>query len=138
MQCSCGTIFGILPTVFDGASVSIVDAAAITTVAPLFYVSPTEVDFQIPSTVATGLAKVIVGDDIPEQLLNPQDLAVRCPGMAAAGDDAAPSLHVLVGQLIAFFQCMQQGLRPDSPSVDGVISRVVESFRIHRPVGERK
>jgi len=85
-----------------------------------------------------GLAKVIVGDDIPEQLLNPQDLAVRCPGMAAAGDDAAPSLHVLVGQLIAFFQCMQQGLRPDSPSVDGVISRVVESFRIHRPVGERK
>lgn len=85
-----------------------------------------------------GFAKVIVGDGIPAQLLNPQDLAVECSGMAEAGDDAAPSLHVLVGQLIAFFQCMQHGLRPDSPSVDGVISRVVESFHIHRPVGGRK
>jgi hypothetical protein len=27
---------------------------------------------------------------------------------------------------------MAAGLRPDSPSDDGVISRVVESFEIHR------
>jgi tagatose-6-phosphate ketose/aldose isomerase len=85
-----------------------------------------------------GFAKVIVGENIPAHLLNPQDLAVECPGMAQAGDDAAPSLHVLIGQSIAFFKCMQHGLHPDSPSVDGVISRVVESFRIHRPLGERK
>ncbi|HXK07946.1 MAG TPA: tagatose-6-phosphate ketose isomerase [Verrucomicrobiae bacterium] len=79
-----------------------------------------------------GLAKVIVGDEIPTGFLNPQDLAVACPGMAAAGDDAAPVVHVLAGQLMAFFRCMHEGLHPDAPSVDGVISRVVENFFIHR------
>jgi hypothetical protein len=34
--------------------------------------------------------------------------------------------------MLAFFRCMAVGLRPDSPSDDGVISRVVESFAIHR------
>ncbi|HTS64267.1 MAG TPA: hypothetical protein VMH28_19730 [Candidatus Acidoferrales bacterium] len=82
-----------------------------------------------------GLAKVLVGDDVPAAFLNPQDLAVPCPGMAAAGDDAAPVLHVLAGQLLAFFRCLHEGLHPDAPSVDGVISRVVENFFIHRSLG---
>jgi uncharacterized protein (TIGR03437 family) len=55
-----GPIIGILPTVFDATSVSITDAAGNTSVAPLFYVSPNEVEFQVPSTVAAGLAKVTV------------------------------------------------------------------------------
>jgi uncharacterized protein (TIGR03437 family) len=55
-----GPIFGILPTVFDGTSVSIIDSAGNTTIAPLFYVSPDQVDFEVPATVATGLAKVVV------------------------------------------------------------------------------
>jgi len=37
-----------------------------------------------------------------------------------------------VGQLLAFFRCLSAGLRPDSPSDDGVISRVVGDFAIHR------
>jgi tagatose-6-phosphate ketose/aldose isomerase len=47
-------------------------------------------------------------------------------------DEAAPVLDVLVGQLLAFFRCLTIGLRPDMPSDDGVISRVVEDFAIHR------
>lgn len=78
-----------------------------------------------------GMAKVVVGDGIPAELLNPQDLAVECPGMAAAGDDGAPVLHVLAGQLIALFRSLHEGLYPDSPSVNGAISRVVERFHIH-------
>jgi tagatose-6-phosphate ketose/aldose isomerase len=84
-----------------------------------------------------GMVKVIVGDEIPPELLNPGDLAITCPAATAAGDDAAPVLHVLVGQLIAFFRCMHEGLHPDSPSADGVINRVVEDFRIHRSFSER-
>lgn len=55
-----GPIFGLLPTVFDGTSVSIVDAAGQTSTAPLFYVAPNEVDFQVPSSAAPGLAQVTV------------------------------------------------------------------------------
>jgi tagatose-6-phosphate ketose/aldose isomerase len=81
---------------------------------------------------APGSAKVIVGDRIPPELLNRRDRAVECPGLAEAGDDAAAVLHVMVGQLIAFFRSLEEGLHPDSPSVNGAINRVVESFQIHR------
>jgi len=79
-----------------------------------------------------GFAKVIVGDGIPRQLLNRRDLAVECPGLAQAGDDAAPILHAVAGQLLAFFRSLHEGLHPDSPSENGAIKRVVESFQIHR------
>jgi len=85
-----------------------------------------------------GMAKVVVGDGVPTEILNPHDLAVNCPGMAEADDDSAPVLHALVGQLIAFFRCLEEGLQPDSPSADGVISRVVESFHIHQAWKDRK
>ena len=41
----------------------------------------------------------------------------------------------LVGQLLAFFHCLEAGYRPDSPSVDNVITRVVSGFEIHRRNG---
>jgi tagatose-6-phosphate ketose/aldose isomerase len=80
-----------------------------------------------------GFAKAIVGEGIPPELLNEGDLAVECPGLAAAGDDAAPVLHAIAGQLIGLFRSLKEGLHPDSPSVNGAINRVVESFQIHRP-----
>jgi len=40
-------------------------------------------------------------------------------------------LDVMVGQLLALFRCLQEGLRPDSPSEAGVIRRVVQSFTLH-------
>jgi uncharacterized protein (TIGR03437 family) len=55
-----GPIFGLLPLNFDGTSVSIMDSAGATTSAPMFYVSPNQVDFQVSSAVAVGTAKVIV------------------------------------------------------------------------------
>ena len=43
-----------------GATVSILDAAGNTTNAPLMFVSPSQVTFQVPLTVARGLARVTV------------------------------------------------------------------------------
>jgi len=43
---------------------------------------------------------------------------------------------VIVGQLLAFFRCLHEGLRPDSPSEDGVINRVVQSFKLHLSAGD--
>ena len=79
-----------------------------------------------------GGRKVLVGHRVPSDLVGPDDLVVDLPGLEAIGDDAVPVLDVLVGQLLAFFRCLSIGLRPDLPSDDGVISRVVESFAIHR------
>ena len=47
-------------------------------------------------------------------------------------DDALVLLDVLVAQLLAFFRCMEMGLKPDEPSSDGIINRVVGDFAIHR------
>ena len=49
----------------------------------------------------------------------------------ALSDSDAVLVDVVVGQILAFFRCLDAGLRPDSPSAGGVINRVVESFAIH-------
>jgi uncharacterized protein (TIGR03437 family) len=55
-----GEILGALPTTFDGTSVSIADAKGNVTSAPVVFVSPSQVTFQVPSSVAAGTAKVTV------------------------------------------------------------------------------
>ena len=79
-----------------------------------------------------GARTVLVGANVPADLVSPGDVAVDVPGLASVADDDVPILDVLVGQLLAFFRCLATRLRPDSPSDDGVISRVVEGFAIHR------
>jgi len=86
-----------------------------------------------------GLLKVLVGEEVPKELARPEDLIVECPGLKEVGDDQSPVIHVLVGQLLAFFRCLEEGLHPDSPSEDGVINRVVQRFKVHLPAeSERK
>jgi tagatose-6-phosphate ketose/aldose isomerase len=80
-----------------------------------------------------GVMKLVVGDAVPPDLLRKHDIAVECPGLVEAGDDASPVIDAVVGQLLAFFRCMEEGLRPDSPSESGVINRVVQSFTLHLP-----
>lgn len=78
-----------------------------------------------------GLARLIVGDGIPPELALPNDTVIEVAGMRELGDENVPVLDVVVGQLLAFARSLREGLRPDSPSEDGVISRVVGSFAIH-------
>ena len=78
-----------------------------------------------------GLCKVIIGEDVPESARRAGDEIIHCPGLGDLGDDDRAIIFVVVAQLLAFFRCLEEGLRPDSPSEDGVISRVVESFPLH-------
>ena len=55
-----GEILGPAPTSFDGTSVSIVDSAGNSSAAPLLFVSPWQVTFQVPAGVAVGPAQVKV------------------------------------------------------------------------------
>lgn len=78
-----------------------------------------------------GLLKVMVGDNVPRDLVRSSDVVIECPGLSAVGDYDSSVIHVMVGQLLAFFRCLEEGLHPDSPSEDGVINRVVQSFKLH-------
>lgn len=80
-----------------------------------------------------GLLKLIVGEDIPADLIRKKGLAVECPGLKRLGDENAAIIDVLVGQLLGFFRCLHEGLAPDSPSESGVINRVVQGFTLHLP-----
>jgi len=55
-----GEILGPAPTAFGGSSVSIVDSAGNSSAAPLVFVSPWQVTFQVPAGVAPGPAQVKV------------------------------------------------------------------------------
>jgi tagatose-6-phosphate ketose/aldose isomerase len=78
-----------------------------------------------------GLMKVIVGERVPVEVARKNDIIIECPGLSSVGDHDSTPIHVIVGQLLAFFRCLEEGLRPDSPSEDGVINRVVQSFTLH-------
>jgi uncharacterized protein (TIGR03437 family) len=48
------------PTSLDSNSVTVTDSSGITRDAPLFYVSPTQVNFEIPASTASGTAMVTI------------------------------------------------------------------------------
>jgi len=77
-----------------------------------------------------GMTRVLVGEGIPADVLGPNDVAVDLADLDAI-DDALPLLaDVAVGQLLAFFRCLELGGKPDTPS-QGVLTRVVEHFPMH-------
>jgi tagatose-6-phosphate ketose/aldose isomerase len=77
-----------------------------------------------------GMAKLVVGDDVPADVLAPDDIAITTKAAISGGDVAAMLTGVVTGQLLAFFRCLQLGCKPDTPS-EGVLTRVVEDFVIH-------
>jgi tagatose-6-phosphate ketose/aldose isomerase len=78
-----------------------------------------------------GLATVVIGEDVPDSVPRIADEVIQCSGLAELGDDEGAIVFVVVAQLLAFFRCLEEGLRPDSPSEGDVIHRVVESFPLH-------
>jgi len=49
-----------LPTSIDGTTVTITDSAGVSRLAPLFYVSPTQINYEIPAGTAPGTATVTI------------------------------------------------------------------------------
>jgi tagatose-6-phosphate ketose/aldose isomerase len=80
-----------------------------------------------------GLSKLMVGEKIPAEVLRNGDVAIDCPGLAELGDQDSATIQVIVAQLLGFFRCLEEGLRPDAPSEGGIIQRVVGKFPLHTP-----
>jgi D-galactosamine 6-phosphate deaminase/isomerase len=76
--------------------------------------------------------RLIVGDEVPPEIVRDGDSVLDCSGLASVGDDFGAVTDVVVGQLLALFRCLSLGLRPDAPSSDNVINRVVGEFAIYR------
>jgi tagatose-6-phosphate ketose/aldose isomerase len=81
-----------------------------------------------------GLFRLIAGKDVPGDVVSASDVVIPYHGAGDLSDYDLPVLDAIVGQLLAFFRCLQEGLSPDSPSQAGVIHRVVQTFALYLPV----
>jgi tagatose-6-phosphate ketose/aldose isomerase len=74
--------------------------------------------------------RVVVGGDGADR----DSFSEHYVGTSAAigiGDDYRPVVDVIFGQLLGLFSSLRWGLRPDRPSPNGAISRVVQNVNIH-------
>ena len=55
-----GEIIGPFPSTFGGTTVTIADSKGATTLAPLAFVSPTQLTFEVPASAAAGTAKISI------------------------------------------------------------------------------
>jgi tagatose-6-phosphate ketose/aldose isomerase len=80
-----------------------------------------------------GARKVIVGAGVPAEIAGREGHVIVDAGTSPTlADEDLTLIDAVVGQLLACFRCLKAGLRPDSPSEEGIINRVVQSFAIHR------
>ena len=73
--------------------------------------------------VAPVSAIMAVESALKNSIFLPLDFAIE--------DYYRPPVDILVGQLLGLFASIKQGLKPDTPSPGGAISRVVTQVRIH-------
>ena len=105
-----------LPTSLDGTTVTVTDNAGVARIAPLFYVSPSQINFEIPANTATGAAYVgIQGQGGGAQTASIQ-IGKVSPGLFelnGSGLAAAWVLPVILG--------IQQPLQPVYQVVSGTV-----------------
>jgi tagatose-6-phosphate ketose/aldose isomerase len=76
-----------------------------------------------------GCRVVVGGSEIGRDSLAEHYL--ESSAMSGLGDDYRPAVDVIFGQLLGLFGSLRWGLRPDRPSPNGAISRVVQGVNIH-------
>jgi uncharacterized protein (TIGR03437 family) len=74
-----------LPTNLNGTTVSVRDGAGVERAAPLFYVSPTQVNYLVPAGTAAGGATVTITNANGNVSTGALQIAAVAPGLFAAG-----------------------------------------------------
>lgn len=97
---SIGTI--PLPTTLAGTTVTVRDNAGAERFAPLFYISPTQVNYQIPAGTAAGAATVIINNGSRAVAVSDIQVTAAAPSLFAAnangqGVGAATALRIRAG-----------------------------------------
>jgi uncharacterized protein (TIGR03437 family) len=78
-----------LPTMLAGTTVRVKDSAGVERLAPLFYVSPLQVNYLIPDGTATGLAIVTITSGAGKVSAGTAEIIAVAPGFFTANQDAA-------------------------------------------------
>jgi len=82
-----------------------------------------------------GKFTVIIGESIDGEIrtLSDEVIDISRSSHPMIPDTLTPPVYVIFGQLLGLFKSLQLGLKPDSPSLTGVIHRVVQGVRIYDP-----
>ena len=78
-----------LPNSLAGTQVSVRDASGAISLAPLFFVSPTQVNFKMPAAVAAGPAEVLIVSGDGTVSSSPIEVTAVAPGLFSANGDGA-------------------------------------------------
>jgi uncharacterized protein (TIGR03437 family) len=106
-----------LPTNLGGTNVVIKDVNGISRSAELFFVSPTQVNYQVPPGVAIGMASVTVSVNGDPVALGTANIAAVAPGLYTAnstGQGAAAAIVLTIhadrtSSFVLTFQCPSAG-----------------------------
>ena len=131
-----------LPTSLGSTSVSVLDSRGVERIAPLFYVSPTQINYQLPAGTADGPALVVIkGNDgsvsTGSTIVHPIapgifTLSQTGEGAAAAVDgydgSAAPFASKSAGGAPNIIAVFGTGLGEDATDVDGNLASQIEAL----------
>ncbi|MBS7656500.1 SIS domain-containing protein [Candidatus Bathyarchaeota archaeon] len=80
-----------------------------------------------------GMTKLVVCDKLGNEAAEnvDQSLEFDREGKFKVPDPCRPLVDVTVGQMLGLFKSLAIGLKPDNPSVKGVINRVVKGVKIY-------
>ncbi len=87
-----------------------------------------------------GKLTLICTDNFTDDLKELSDYAIEYAHGESLDipDDMLPPVYVIIGQLLGLFKSINLGLKPDNPSEDGVINRVVKGVKVYDPFEYRK
>ncbi|MEJ7606947.1 MAG: hypothetical protein WKF37_11935 [Bryobacteraceae bacterium] len=114
---------GDLPTTLDGVNIQIVDSSLASTAAPLYFVSPSQINYLIPPSVRSGPATisarrgqtVLASDTVQIDSVSPGlfGVAQNGLGLAAARAILISGSDATTSQLIAEYCARQMRSHPD-------------------------
>jgi len=85
-----------LPTTLGGATVTVTDAAGNSQPAPLYYVSPTQINFEVPAGVALGQGSVSLTESDGTQVISSVSFANIAPGIFQLNTSSLAAAEALV------------------------------------------
>jgi tagatose-6-phosphate ketose/aldose isomerase len=87
-----------------------------------------------------GLAVLACGNRVDQPAKDFVDYAIEYDPDAALNlpDDLTPPVCIITGQLLGLYKSLDLGFKPDVPSEDGVINRVVKGVKVYNPLSYQK
>ena len=138
-QVGASTVAGSLPltTTLGGVSLNVTDSANVARMAPLFYVSPNQINFVIPEGTAPGMATVTITNGDATKPTTTVQVAPVAPGLFTANSQGVGvAAAIAIRRIIAtqtddpvpVFHCDAAGCASDPIDLDTASNVFLELF----------